>query len=1102
MKKFLLFLLFTVTTCALSNAQDRSESDARQAAEEFIKTKLSGKLKSRSLSEKTPMLRLAKTYNKINNRDKALYVYNIDSEGFMFVSGDQTLKPVLGYCETGTFNPDSIPQGLQWFIEETRKNKVDAMASAISVENRMAVAPLLKTKWNQNYPFNAVCPQYTIPNGGWDGDKPVDYIDNSPSGCGATALAQVMNYFKWPVRGKGKVTYSMELQSPESYWDLDNIKTQDGISYVELSMDFENTVFDWDNMLNDYTSQVPTQEQIDAVATLMKAAGYSIYMGYGFWESWSYASDILPALVNYFGYRSDGQFFYKNTHNHKEIEEIVYKELAAGAPILWRGGNPSGAGHMFVCDGYDGEGYYHFNWGWGGYCDGYFSLLSLVPSGAGIGGSLDGYDFDQYLLLGLRPNNGEWEPTEIKPQIETSFINEYNDMFVLWSAFTTGFMMGDNAKYFFGLEVTKPTGETSEFPFYGAFSYPIGYGLYIDQIGYSKKDISAILSDYADGIYEIRPIYWVNDSPGQYHCFYSKEFDYIEMIREGGIDAYEIKWKENPYNLKLTNVSILGDEIISNMRSVISMNIENSGDEAFYDYLDINLLKYDESTGYLNDIFYVRQPVGLLPYENTTVKFNFLATVKDKNDNSIQNNFYDYILDEGKYQLVIYDPSGVILYQSENDVVATPYNEESIEEVDGIAYLKGVNSAYVMPASYSSSNHTAADGSKIYAGDITINPTQKFSDGKERKVFCNADYLRNATNLKINATESWMTGEWVVNNYPMESLWIDNMTEIPMDAFPYLENLKSLTIGKGVKTIGSYAFFNCIALEKIDLAEVESIGSYSFNNCASAKEIIFSPKMTSIPDNAVYGNDADVLVIPEKITSIGTANFVRSYSSLNPKKPRVIFIENNQAVIDNISQAFYNDFDGKNVQNARLYVPGRFHGDYDGLVGKHNEIDVYATIEGFEDSYYVLKEGETVLHKPSITSGAENTDPVYSAVSSNEEIASVNPQSMVITALKQGETEITFTSRQHESKVHKAIVKVTDTNDIQQIGADSERIIITRIGDTLEICQAPEGVKFHVFDLNGRKLTEGTITSSSTQLRSVGNTPVIVIVGNKAYKVM
>lgn len=1101
-------MLCAVATVFCSWGAERSEAEARNAAANFLKSSQALMPLAKGQQSTEPVLTLVKSYNKLDNRVKSLYVYNIDTDGFMLVSADDALTPVLGYSRQGSFNPDSIPPGLQWFIDETSKNTVSADAAAVALNStgqRRAVGPLLTTKWNQSYPYNIQCPQYTIPGYQWDGEKYVDYTDNAPTGCGATALAQVMNYFKWPKQPHGTISYNMLLEQPADYWNIDQkIMTDYGLAGV-MEMDLDNITFDWDNMLDDYVEEYSTEAQKNAVATLMKAAGYSISMGYGKWESWSYASDLLPALTNYFGYRNDGQFFYKNNHTHKEIEELVYAELEAGAPILWRGGNPSGAGHLFVCDGYDGNGYYHFNWGWGGYCDGYFSLMSLVPTGAGIGGSIDGYDYDQYMLLGIRPDNDEWQPTEVKPDLEANWIGEYNNMYVVYYTVTTGFLMDTDVQYFFGLEVTKPNGDKSDVPFYGPFSYPAGYNYYIDQIGYEKNQISLMTADYPDGVYELRPNYWIDGGQSKPIFHGPNSFDCIVMTRESGVDTFEIRYDSNPYNINVNSVKVRGGDIISGIPSSIRIEVANNGNEPVYDYIRVYFYHNSVNGDYYDDIYYKVVPLAVLPGDVTTVEIEECFTVLSLQDieNGEPNDSYDNILLEGKHDLQISGPGSVLIYDSPQSITATCFNPDNIEEVDGIAYMKGSAGAHVMPASYSSSTATNAEGRQIYVGDITINPTVTFADGTELPVYCSADYLRYATNLKLNATESWIEGEWAAMNYPMESLWIDNMTNIPMDAFPYLQNLKSLTIGKGVKTVGSYAFFGCESLEKIDMAEIESLGMYAFAFCHSAKEIIISPNINKIPLAAIYGNDADVIVIPANVRSIDNRNLCRNPASANLAEPQVIFIENENEVIADIDLAFYDMNTNKYEDAARIYVPAHFHADYDDIIGYHDNYELYATIEGFEDSDYTLNEGETVVHQPVITSGAENTDPVYAALSSNDEVAAVDPETMTITAVKAGSAQIEFTSRQHSDLKHIAAVTVLSTDAIEEVALDENALKFNRVEDTVEIYNAPVGSRYDVFDTAGRRLDSGVVTSGLTKIKvGAQRTPVIVKIGTEAYKLM
>ncbi|MGN1265402.1 MAG: C10 family peptidase, partial [Muribaculaceae bacterium] len=198
------------------------------------------------------------------------------------------------------------------------------------------------------------------------------------------------NYFEWPKTAKGSSSYVCSLNG----------------SNVTLSLNFSDISFDWDNMLDEYDSSA-TDEQKEAVATLMYSVGVGALMNYGM-ESGAYISEAYKALISYFDYDKSLIYTHRYYYSPSEWNDLVYNEVANGRPVLYTGYNSS-AGHAFVCDGYSSDNFFHINWGWSGMSDGYFKLSALNPDGQGIGGSDAGYNANQEILYGFAPNNGTAE---------------------------------------------------------------------------------------------------------------------------------------------------------------------------------------------------------------------------------------------------------------------------------------------------------------------------------------------------------------------------------------------------------------------------------------------------------------------------------------------------------------------------------------------------------------------------------------------------------------------------------------------------------------------------------------------------------------------
>ena len=324
-----------------------------------------------------------------------------DGVGFAIVSADDCVRPVLAYSPDGRFFPEdssfnTLPQHISHWLAAYQTNiaaliEAGAMASP-KVQGEWqrflsgkyhrvrdnAVAPLLTTQWNQGYPYNLQCP-YSISDQAY-----------SVTGCVATATAQVMKYWNHPTVGRGSHSYSSD--------------------YGILSANFDTTYYDWAHM-TDSPGWTSTDQERNAVAQLMYHVGVAVEMRYSPQSSGAFVASGgdpgMPsaenALKNYFRYNQALFSAAKVDYTDAEWDCLLTAELDASRPMVISGHDNSG-GHAFVLDGYDTLGFFHVNWGWGGYCDGYYTLDSLNPDGSGIGGNAtNGYNNDNKVLLHVFP---------------------------------------------------------------------------------------------------------------------------------------------------------------------------------------------------------------------------------------------------------------------------------------------------------------------------------------------------------------------------------------------------------------------------------------------------------------------------------------------------------------------------------------------------------------------------------------------------------------------------------------------------------------------------------------------------------------------------
>ena len=341
--------------------------------------------------------------NGSSSSETATSYYIFDNgadKGFTIVSGDDELPEIVGYSAHGNSEHLMKTEGCAAFLKAYQKfvaafTQGDAKARKILAEQRALKAdgryqqpkidPLLgDIAWNQETPYNKMCPEYK-------GSK------LSATGCVATAMAQVMMYYKYPKELKADIP---------AYTTATNKLKVNAIS--------EGEKYDWDNMLPTYTEGEYNTTQADAVAKLMFHCGAAVQMDYGP----SSGALVRPEdMSTYFGYDADLlQKVYRSVYTLAEWKKILDRELEAKRPIIYGGFASNEDGHLFVCDGSDGEGLYHINWGWSGYSDGYFDITLLDPDvrGTGAGTSADGYNRDCSVIIGIAPDNGSKDEPLVK----------------------------------------------------------------------------------------------------------------------------------------------------------------------------------------------------------------------------------------------------------------------------------------------------------------------------------------------------------------------------------------------------------------------------------------------------------------------------------------------------------------------------------------------------------------------------------------------------------------------------------------------------------------------------------------------------------------
>ncbi|MDP4281409.1 MAG: C10 family peptidase [Bacteroidota bacterium] len=373
MKKLTSLLVLFLITFSFSFAGIVTPDKARQVAMNFFSNKtINGKEAGHILNDLT----------KYYNGSPVYYIFNFSGNGFVIVSADDQVRPVLGYSMEGTWSDDNFPpQFSSWMegyakqIDWSRTNNFTASENVKSQweyylnpslnkapSNPLpgSVDPLLISTWDQGNFYNLLCPADAAGPGG-----------HVYAGCVATAMSQILFYYRWPYVGTGSHCYTPS-------------------GYPLQCADFGNTAYDWNSMLNNLSGQD------SAVATLIWHCGVSVNMMYSPTGSGAYSDDAANAFKTYFKYNSNVTRLDKSSYPEDQWDSIMRDNLNHRRPLYYDGFGPQG-GHAFNLDGYQNDNYFHFNWGWSGYYNGYFYLNNLNPGG-------DTFNNGQGAIVNLYPD--------------------------------------------------------------------------------------------------------------------------------------------------------------------------------------------------------------------------------------------------------------------------------------------------------------------------------------------------------------------------------------------------------------------------------------------------------------------------------------------------------------------------------------------------------------------------------------------------------------------------------------------------------------------------------------------------------------------------
>ena len=296
------------------------------------------------------------------------YVFNIGQTGFVIVSADDSFRPIVGYSDEGAFPTENPSPEMMYYLDHLSRGRQAALRTSFVPDKQVSEewsrllegAPmpprngnrksfhLVQTRWNQNYPYNKFCPRA-------EGEG-LPY-----AGCVATAMSQVMNYWKYPTHGYGSHSYTYA-------------------EYGVISADFSAAEYEFDKMVASI-SELSPEEDIDPIAFFMFHCGVAVDMMYSTGGSGAYSYDVPDAVLKYFGYTNRCRLFNRSSYSLEEFQAILKDQFDMGWPCYYSGQDTDGGGgHAFVCDGYDENDLFHFNWGWSASGDGFYAIDELNVS--------------------------------------------------------------------------------------------------------------------------------------------------------------------------------------------------------------------------------------------------------------------------------------------------------------------------------------------------------------------------------------------------------------------------------------------------------------------------------------------------------------------------------------------------------------------------------------------------------------------------------------------------------------------------------------------------------------------------------------------------
>ena len=695
--------LLLLTTGAM--AAPVSKDKAKQEAQAFLE-------KQNPAHARKQMKQAQTDLQQVVGDNDYYYVFNIgDNDGFVIVSGDDRTTPVLGYSDEGSFDLSRMPENMKYWLgsygeqlKALRQMSDTEAATAICAprkarqQTRNSIAPFITTKWDQATPYWNELPDFVteFEVNKETGDTTV--VTEKPyTGCVATAMSQIMNFYKQPEAiTEALPSYTFTVSGGN-------------FNYSTVTMEaLPPTSFDWNHMRDTYTG-AEDEVYTSAVAHLMLYVGCSVKMQYNLSGSGSFTDDI-PKGFAYFGYGS--KIAFRTDYTQESWNNLVYSELAEGRPMIYNGTAGSGGGHSFVCDGYEFGEFFHINWGWGGMGNGFFQLSIMNPHASGIGGSssAEGYNMKQNIVYNIIPGTaqggGEDDPEEKEPFLTVTAISgtttpygfkersEVDKPFMIEDSRRVKVSYSDHTntgqKYEIALALLDPSDNSFEVMKNSLFNagvvttsalgdtHDFGAGLKPDNYG---ADSRIQFGEGKTGDYRIIPVFRVYGTD-EWKPMHKTDRFYVDVT------LYEKTTSQPVYHpekkLEVASIEFVGEDKVGSKEQV-KATIQNYGEDRFFGnlYLDFGGQQLDEYSQYTT-VVQAEVPA------NGTREVTFNVTPKSAGKKSV------YVMTEdgiGGYDVLpgvmgVIEVQGVQESEMNLSVVINAINADSTddENIHGVIY--------------------------------------------------------------------------------------------------------------------------------------------------------------------------------------------------------------------------------------------------------------------------------------------------------------------------------------------------------------------------------------------------------------------------------